>query len=50
METFAKDALPTERVYGPTTTPTLRLMTCGGPFDDASLNYRDNIVVFATPR
>ncbi len=50
VETFAKDALPTERVYGPTTTPTLRLMTCGGPFDDASLNYRDNIVVFATPR
>jgi hypothetical protein len=50
VETFAKDGLPTERVYGPTTTPTLRLMTCGGPFDDATLNYRDNIVVFATPR
>ncbi len=50
VETFAKDNLPTERVYGPTTTPTLRLMTCGGPFDDGTLNYRDNIVVFATPR
>ena len=50
VETFAKDKLPTERVYGPTTAPTLRLMTCGGPFDDGSLNYRDNIVVFATPR
>jgi hypothetical protein len=50
VETFAKDNLPTERVYGPTTTPTLRLMTCGGPFDTGSLNYRDNIVVFATPR
>jgi hypothetical protein len=50
VETFAKDGVPTERVYGPTTTPTLRLMTCGGPFDDRTLNYRDNIVVFATPR
>ncbi|MEJ2866530.1 DUF4397 domain-containing protein [Actinomycetospora sp. OC33-EN08] len=50
VETFAKDGLPTERVYGPTTAPTLRLMTCGGPFDDGTLNYRDNVVVFATPR
>jgi Sortase domain/Domain of unknown function (DUF4397) len=50
VETFAKDNLPTERVYGPTTAPTLRLMTCGGPFDDGTLDYRDNIVVFATPR
>ncbi len=50
VETFAKDNLPTERVYGPTTAPTLRLMTCGGPFDDGTLNYRDNVVVFATPR
>ncbi|NMO90432.1 class F sortase [Actinomycetospora sp. TBRC 11914] len=50
VETFGKDNLPTERVYGPTTTPSLRLMTCGGPFDQATLNYRDNIVVFATPR
>jgi hypothetical protein len=50
VETFAKDNLPTERVYGPSTAPGLRLMTCGGPFDDGSLNYRDNIVVFATPR
>jgi hypothetical protein len=50
VETFDKDNLPTERVYGPTTAPTLRLMTCGGPFDDGTLNYRDNIVVFATPR
>ena len=50
VETFDKDKLPTERIYGPTTAPTLRLMTCGGPFDDGTLNYRDNIVVFATPR
>ncbi|MFC5061708.1 class F sortase [Actinomycetospora atypica] len=48
IETFPKDGLPTERVYGPSTASTLRLLTCGGPFDDASLNYRDNIVVFAS--
>jgi hypothetical protein len=34
-------------VYGPTTTPELRLITCGGPFDDATGHYLDNVVVFA---
>lgn len=29
-ETVRKDAFPTERVYGETSTPELRLLTCGG--------------------
>jgi hypothetical protein len=42
--------MPTDRVYGPSTRPVLRLLTCGGPFDEDTLSYRDNVVVFATGR
>ena len=28
-----KDEFPTDQVYGPTSEPTLRLITCGGDFD-----------------
>jgi LPXTG-site transpeptidase (sortase) family protein len=47
VEQHAKDAFPTERVYGPTAEPTLRLITCGGAFEPRSGSYRDNVVVFA---
>ncbi len=43
-----KDAFPTQEVYGPTTAPELRLITCGGPFDRSTGHYEDNLVVFAT--
>jgi hypothetical protein len=42
-----KAEFPTADVYGPTPGPELRLVTCGGDFDDRSGHYRDNIVVFA---
>lgn len=42
-----KDAFPTDRVYGPTRGPELRLITCGGSFDAGAGSYRDNTVVFA---
>jgi sortase (surface protein transpeptidase) len=50
-ETFeaAKDAFPTEAVYGPTAGPTLRLVTCTGPFDRASGHYVSNLIVYADP-
>ena len=44
---YPKDAFPTTEVYGDTDHAALRLITCGGSFDRASGNYRDNIVVFA---
>ncbi len=44
----AKDAFPTEEVYGPVTGPELRLITCGGVFDESTGHYVDNVVVFAT--
>lgn len=44
----AKADFPTEEVYGPTPTAQLRLITCGGVFDDSWGHYLDNVVVFAT--
>ncbi|WP_433786688.1 class F sortase [Actinomycetospora sp. CA-101289] len=46
-EQVAKDAFPRLEVYGDTPGPELRLITCGGDFDDAARSYRDNTVVFA---
>jgi hypothetical protein len=48
VEQFPKSAFPTERVYGPTHKPTLRLVTCGGRYNRATEDYPDNIIVFAT--
>lgn len=45
---FRKTAFPTDRVYGYTAWPTLRLITCGGTFDRRTGHYLGNIVVFAT--
>jgi len=47
VERFAKNAFPTQDVYGNTAGPELRLITCGGSFDQAAGHYRDNVVVFA---
>jgi LPXTG-site transpeptidase (sortase) family protein len=45
---FAKDDFPTDRVYGMTRRPSLRLITCGGTFDSLTGHYVDNTVVFAS--
>lgn len=47
-EQIAKSGFPTEAVYGDTDQPELRLITCGGSFDQAAHSYRDNIIVYAT--
>lgn len=44
-----KTRFPTDEVYAPDLAPSLRLITCGGSFDRTSRNYRDNVIVFATP-
>lgn len=46
-ERFAKAEFPTEKVYGPTALPELRLITCTGSFDSAARSYTDNLVVRA---
>jgi len=47
VETYATDEFPTVRVYGNTTGPELRLITCGGEFDPENNYYSDNVVVYA---
>jgi hypothetical protein len=46
-EHYPKAHFPTDRVYGPTDGPTLRLITCGGEFDRSTGHYLDNTVVYA---
>lgn len=46
LEQYAKDAFPTLEVYGDLDHAGLRLITCGGTFDDGTGHYRDNIVVY----
>ena len=48
LDTFPVDAFPTQEVYGATTEPALRLITCGGRFDLGQRRYQANVVVFAT--
>ena len=43
---MAKDEFPTDEVYGPTDDAELRLVTCGGTFDDELGHYDDNVIVF----
>lgn len=46
VDTFAKNAFPTEKVYGGTRRAELRLITCGGRLD-ADRHWDSNVVVFA---
>jgi sortase (surface protein transpeptidase) len=46
-EQYDKLRFPTDEVYYPTLTSTLRLVTCGGQFDATTGHYRSNIIVFA---
>lgn len=48
VEDHPKDHFPTAAVYGDVGHPALRLITCGGAFDEDSGDYEDNVVVFAT--
>ncbi|WP_245812080.1 class F sortase [Actinophytocola xinjiangensis] len=47
-EQIPKKEFPADAVYGNTAEPELRLITCGGSFDDDADSYRDNIIAFAT--
>lgn len=47
VEQFAKEAFPTQAVYGDLDHAGLRLITCGGSFDPQMRSYVDNLVVFA---
>jgi LPXTG-site transpeptidase (sortase) family protein len=47
VERYPKERFPTDKVYGPTPDPQLRLITCGGRFDRARRSYLDNTIVYA---
>jgi sortase (surface protein transpeptidase) len=47
VERWAKDAFPTDAVYREADGDELRLITCGGRWDQRSLRYLDNVIVFA---
>ena len=48
VKVVPEDQFPTASVYGPVSTPELRLITCGGELDRVHNNYDSNVVVFAT--
>jgi sortase (surface protein transpeptidase) len=43
----SKKAFPTKAVYGSVDHAALRLITCGGAYDQIHHRYADNVVVFA---
>ncbi|MFB9923876.1 class F sortase [Amycolatopsis halotolerans] len=47
VKSYPKSDFPQQTVYGYTSQPALRLITCGGSFDYGTRQYRDNTVVFA---
>jgi sortase (surface protein transpeptidase) len=47
VQKVAKVLFPASAVYGNVPYPSLRLVTCGGPFDAGQGQYLDNIVVYA---
>ncbi|MCU1428615.1 MAG: Sortase family enzyme [Actinomycetia bacterium] len=46
-EQVDKNAFPTARVYGPTATSELRLITCAGTFNYNTGHYNDNLIMYA---
>ncbi|MBA2950359.1 class F sortase [Streptomyces himalayensis] len=47
VETFSKAEFPDDRVYAHSSSPELRLITCGGAYDRVAQDYEDNVVAFA---
>jgi sortase (surface protein transpeptidase) len=48
VEEHPKDDFPTEQVYGDIDHAGLRLITCGGAFDEDTGDYLDNVLVYAS--
>ncbi|SCL64553.1 Sortase family protein [Micromonospora eburnea] len=48
VKSYPKTAFPTDLVYGPSDQPGLRVVTCGGTFDQSAGSYVDNVIAFAS--
>ncbi|MEO6886761.1 MAG: class F sortase [Jatrophihabitantaceae bacterium] len=49
VRSYYKTALPYKEIFDQKSVGRVALVTCGGPFDQATGNYLENIVVFAVP-
>jgi hypothetical protein len=47
VQKVTKATFPTSVIYSNVSYPSVRLITCGGPFDSATRQYLDNVVVYA---
>lgn len=47
VQMYSKNQFPTAAVYGPVPDAELRLITCGGIFDESLRSYLSNVVVYA---
>ncbi len=47
LEHYDQNNFPTQKVYGPTATPSLRLITCSGNYNRLLGHYSQNLVVYA---
>jgi sortase (surface protein transpeptidase) len=47
LERYKQSDFPTEKVYGMTEEPTLRLITCSGIYERGEARYTHNLVVYA---
>lgn len=47
VQSVSKLEFPTTRVYSPVTFAALRLITCGGDFDNAAHSYLNNVIIYA---
>lgn len=50
VRSYLKSDFPTSAVYGAVPDAQLRLITCGGTFDQSTRHYLSNVIVFATLR
>lgn len=50
VSSYDKDTFPTDAVYGPVADEELRLITCGGEFQEDLGSYEENLIVFAELR
>jgi LPXTG-site transpeptidase (sortase) family protein len=50
VQQIPKTDFPTDLVYAPSLDTSLRLVTCGGSFNHAVHSYRDNVIVYASPK
>ena len=50
VRTYHKSRLPYAQIFDQKSVGRIVIVTCGGPFDASTGNYRDNIVFFAVPK